>query len=226
MEESEICMSLTLHLHPLASYCHKALIAFYENDIPVTANIVDLGDEASRTAFKKLWPVGKMPVLRDEARDRTVPESTIIIEYLARYYPGPVELLPADPELALRVRLADRFYDLYVHDPVQRIVADRLRPAGQHDPFGVEQMRAALKFAYDIIETDMASRTWAAGESYTLADCAASPALFYANEVLPFEGTHKNVAAYFQRLRKRPSYVRVLREAEPYFHMFPRHNLA
>lgn len=219
-------MSLTLHLHPLASYCHKTLIAFYENDVPFTANIVDLGNEAARTAFKKLWPAGKMPVLRDEARDRTVPELTIIIEYLARYYPGPVELLPSDPELALQVRLADRFYDLYVHDPLQRIVADRLRPAGQHDPFGVEQMRTALKSAYDIIEADMATRTWAAGESYTLADCAASPALFYANEVLPFEGTHKNVAAYFERLKKRPSYARVLREAEPYFHMFPRQNLA
>jgi glutathione S-transferase len=219
-------MSLTLHLHPLASYCHKTIIAFYENDIPFTVNIVDLGDEASRTAFKELWPVGKMPVLRDEARDRTVPESTIIIEYLARHYPGPVELLPTDPELALQVRLADRFYDFYVHYPMGRIVADRLRPAGQHDPFGVEQMRAVLKNSYDIIEADMATRTWATGESYTLADCAASPALFYANEVLPFEGTHKNVAAYFQRLRKRPSFARVLKEAEPYFHMFPRQNLA
>lgn len=219
-------MSLTLHLHPLASYCHKTLIAFYENDVPFTANIVDLGDEVSRTAFKKLWPVGKMPVLRDEARGCTVPESTIIIEYLARHYPGPVELLPADPELARQVHIADRFYDLYVHDPMQRIVADRLRPAGQHDPFGVEQMRTALKSAYDIIEADMASRTWAAGETYTLADCAASPALFYANEVQPFGDTHRRVAAYFERLKQRPSYARVLREAEPYFHMFPRQNIA
>jgi len=219
-------MSLTLHLHPLASYCHKTLIAFYENDIPFTTNIVDLGNEASRTAFKRLWPVGKMPVLRDEARDRTVPESTVIIEYLARNYPGPVELVPSDPDLAWKTRLADRFYDLYVHDPMQRIVADRLRPAGQHDPFGVEQNRAALKSAYDIIETEMAGRTWATGETYTLADCAASPALFYANEVVPFGDTHRNVAAYFARLKQRPSYARVLKEAEPYMHMFPRQDLA
>ncbi|MEP9371499.1 glutathione S-transferase family protein [Mesorhizobium sp. KR1-2] len=219
-------MSLTLHLHPLSSYCHKTLIAFYENDVPFTANIVDLGNEASRTAFRKLWSLGKMPVLRDDARGRTVPESTIIIEYLARHYPGPVELLPTDPELALRVRLADRFYDQYVHEPMGRIVADRLRPAGQHDPFGVEQMRAALRKAYDIIEADMASRTWATGETYTMADCAASPSLFYANEVLPFGDTHKNVAAYFSRLKQRPSYARALREAEPYFHMLPRQNLA
>lgn len=138
-------MSLTLHLHPLASYCHKTIIAFYENGIPFTANIVDLGNEASRTAFKKLWPMGKMPVLRDEARARTVAESTIIIEYLARHYPGPVELLPADPELAEQTRFADRFYDLYVHNSVQRIVGDRLRPAGHHDPVAVEEARATLR---------------------------------------------------------------------------------
>ncbi|PWJ76927.1 glutathione S-transferase [Pseudaminobacter salicylatoxidans] len=219
-------MSLTLHFHPLASYCHKTLIAFYENAIPFAGNVVDLGDPASGDAFRKLWPVGKMPVLRDEARDRTVPESTIIIEYLARYYPGPVELVPSDPELAWKTRLADRFYDLYVHEPMQRIVGDRLRPAGRHDTFGVEQARASLRTAYDVIETDMAERIWATGESYTLADCAASPALFYANEVLPFTDTHKNVAAYFKRLKQRPSYARVLAEAEPYMHMFPRQNLA
>jgi len=219
-------MSLTLHFHPLASYCHKTLIAFYENAIPFAGNVVDLGDPASGGAFRKLWPVGKMPVLRDEARDRTVPESTIIIEYLARYYPGPVELVPSDPELAWKTRLADRFYDLYVHEPMQRIVGDRLRPAGRHDTFGVEQARASLRTAYDVIETDTAERIWATGESYTLADCAASPALFYANEVLPFTDTHKNVAAYFKRLKQRPSYARVLAEAEPYMHMFPRQNLA
>ncbi|MDH6232756.1 glutathione S-transferase [Mesorhizobium soli] len=226
VQKGEICMSLTLHLHPLSSYSHKTLIAFYENDVPFTANNLDLANEECRTAFRKLWPLGKMPVLRDEARDRTVPESTIIIEYLARHYPGPVELLPADPELALQVRFADRFYDFYVHTHVQGIVADRLRPAGRHDPYGVEQKRAALTSSYDIIEAEMATRTWATGESYTMADCAASPALFYANEVLPFGDTHRHVAAYFERLKKRPSFARVLKEAEPYFHMFPRQNLA
>ncbi len=126
-------MALTLHMHPLASFCQKALIALYENDTPFESHVVDLGDTAASAAFKALWPMGKMPVLRDEARDRTVAESSIIIEYLDQHYPGATRLIPADPELALQARFGDRFYDLYVHEPMQKIVTDRLRPARTND---------------------------------------------------------------------------------------------
>ena len=114
-------MSLKLYLHPLSSFCQKALIAFYENGTPFEAQIVDLADAKSSAAFKAIWPIGKFPVLRDEANDRTVPESSIIIEYLAQHYPGKSKLVPADPELARRSRLQDRFYDLYVNVPMQKI---------------------------------------------------------------------------------------------------------
>jgi glutathione S-transferase len=154
-------MPLQLFFHPLSSYCQKVLSALYENDTPFEARLVNLGDEASAGAFRSLWPIGKMPVLRDEARDRTIPESSIIIEYLGQHYPGRTALIPADPELALRTRLADRFYDLYVHDPMQRIVGDRLRPADRRDPYGVDAAKAALRKAYDIIDADMAGRSWA-----------------------------------------------------------------
>jgi glutathione S-transferase len=214
-------MSLTLHFHPLASYCHKALIALYENDTPFTPNLVNLGDEHERAALLKLWPIGKFPVLCDDARDQTVPESTVIIEYLDRNYPGRTRFIPAEADLALQTRLRDRFYDLYVHEPMQRIVGDRMRPQGSKDPQGVEEARARLRTAYRMIDQEMAPRTWAVGDDFGLADCAAAPALFYANEVLPFEG-HTNLAAYFDRLKGRPSYARVLKEAEPYFAMFPR----
>jgi glutathione S-transferase len=214
-------MSLTLHFHPLASYCHKALIALYENGTPFTPNLVNLGDEHERAALLKLWPIGKFPVLRDDARDQTVPESTIIIEYLDRYYPGRTRFIPAEADLALQTRLRDRFYDLYVHEPMQRIVGDRIRPQGKKDPHGVDEARARLRTAYRMIDQEMAPRIWAMGDAFSLADCAAAPALFYANEVLPFEG-HTNLAAYFDRLKGRPSYARVLKEAEPYFAMFPR----
>jgi glutathione S-transferase len=214
-------MSLTLHFHPLASYCHKALIALYENDTPFTPNLVNLGDEHERAALLKLWPIGKFPVLCDDARDQTVPESTVIIEYLDRNYPGRTRFIPAEVDLALQTRLRDRFYDLYVHEPMQRIVGDRLRAQGNKDPQGVEEARARLRTAYRMIDQEMAPRTWAVGDDFGLADCAAAPALFYANEVLPFEG-HTNLAAYFDRLKGRPSYARVLKEAEPYFAMFPR----
>jgi glutathione S-transferase len=214
-------MSLTLHFHPLASYCHKALMALYENDTPFTPKLVDLGNEAERTALLQLWPIGKFPVLRDQARDQTIPESSIIIEYLDRHHPGRIRFIPDDADLAWLTRLRDRFYDLYVHEPMQKIVLDRLRPAGASDAQGVDDAKARLLTAYGMIDREMAAATWAMGDAFSLADCAAAPALFYANEVMPFD-THQHVAAYFDRLRARPSYARVLREAEPYFAMFPR----
>jgi glutathione S-transferase len=215
-------MSLTLHFHPLASYCHKVLIALYENGTPFSPNIVDLGNETERAALLKLWPIGKFPVLRDDARDQTIPESTVIIEYLDRYYPGRTRFIPDDADRARQARLRDRFYDLYVHEPMQKIVGDRLRPQGKKDPYGVEEANARLRTAYGMIDREMATQSWAAGEAFSLADCAAAPALFYANEVMPFGASHPNIAAYFARLKARPSYARVLTEAEPYFSMFPR----
>jgi glutathione S-transferase len=214
-------MSLTLHMHPLASYCWKVLIALYENDTPFEARLVDLGDPETAAAFKALWPTAKMPLLRDEARDRTVPETSIIIEYLQTAYPGPVTFIPDEPEAALRVRLLDRLFDLYVQNTMQAIVGDRIRPADAKDPYGVAHARSQLAMAYDLLETELAGRIWAAGEAFSLADCAAAPALFYANKVAPLDGSHPNVSAYLDRLLARPSFVRVLQEAEPYFAMFP-----
>jgi glutathione S-transferase len=215
-------MSLTLHFHPLASYCWKALIALYENGTPFAPNFVDLGDEAERAALIKLWPIGKFPVLRDEARDQTVPESSVIIEYLDRHYPGATQFIPADPDLAWQTRLRDRFYDLYLHLPIQKVIGDRLRPEGKRDPHGVEEARAQLRTSYRMIEAQMAGNTWAMGEAFSLADCAAFPPLFYGNMVEPFGDANKNVTAYFERLKTRPSVARVLAEAEPYFNMVPK----
>lgn len=214
-------MPLTLHSHPLASFCRKALIALFENDTPFEQHMVDLMSEQGRADHLKLWPLGKMPVLRDEARQRTIPESTIIIEYLQRFYPGPTVFVPNDADAALEVRLRDRFFDLYVHEPMQKIVGDKLRPAGQNDPAGVADAKSQLEVAYRMIDDEMAARTWACGEAFSMADCAAAPALFYAEKVLPFRDRHAHVAAYFDRLLQRPSYARTLREADPYMKLFP-----
>jgi glutathione S-transferase len=215
-------MSLTLHFHPLASYCWKPLIALYENDVSFTPNLVDLGNPAERAALVKLWGVGKFPVLRDSARNETVPESSIIVEYLDRNYGGRTRFIPDDPAPALQTRLRDRFYDLYVHLPMQKIMLDRLRPADKKDPQGVEEARAQLLISYAMIEQQMANGTWATGEDFSLADCAAAPSLFYGSMVVPFEETQKNLAAYFERLKARPAFARVLKEAEPYFQMVPK----
>ena len=214
-------MSLVLHYHPLSSFCHKVLIALYENELPFTANIVDLGDPGQRAEFLALWPIGKFPVLQDVASGKLVPESSIIIEYLEQHHPGKERLIPDDPGQARETRLRDRFFDLYVHEPMQKIVGDRLRPEGAKDPHGVDHARKTMRTALGMLETDMASRTWAAGETFGLADCAAAPALFYADKVMPIATDYPNMKAYLDRLMQRASYARVLREAEPYFAMFP-----
>jgi glutathione S-transferase len=214
-------MSLTFYFHPLSSFCQKALIALYENETAFRPHIVDLGNEAARAAFLKLWPIGKIPVLRDDARDRTVPEASIIIEYLDQHFPGKAQLVPADSEKARQTRMCDRFYDFYVNQTMQKIVTDRLRPPGKNDLFGVEQAKSQLSIALDMIDEDMATKTWAMGDAFSMADCAAAPSLFYANKVMPFGQTHKHVARYFERLMQRPSFARAIAEAEPYFKMFP-----
>jgi glutathione S-transferase len=214
-------MSLKLYFHPLASFCHKALIALYENGIPFEPILVDLADETSSAAFRAVWPMAKMPVLRDETRGCTVAESTILIEYLDAHYPGATQFLPADPDRAWQTRMWDRFYDHYVQEPMQKIVIDRLRPAGKNDAYGVDQAKAQLHEAYGVIEREMASKTWAMGDAFSLADCAAAPALFYANTVVPFARAQSNLPAYLDRLMARPSFARVLEEAAPFFALFP-----
>jgi glutathione S-transferase len=214
-------MSLTLHFHPLSSFCWKALVGLYELEIPFEGHLVDLSDAAARAAFLQLWPIGKFPVLRDEARDRTVPESTIILEYVDRLSPRKAPLIPTDPARALECRLRDRLYDAYIHLPMQKIVGDNLRPEGAKDPFGVEQARAQLETAYALADGQLRQGPWAMGDDFTLADCSAMPALFYANKVAPFGARWPSLAAYFERLKGRPSVARVLAEAEPYMKMFP-----
>ena len=182
-------MSLKLYFHPLASFCHKALIALYENGIAFEPVLVDLSDEASSAAFRAVWPMAKMPVLRDNGAMARSAESTIVVEYLDAFYPGTTRLLPADPDRAWQTRLWDRFYDHYVQEPMQKIVTDRLRPAGDNDAWGVEQAKAQLHQVYALIEQQLDARTWTMGDAFTLADCAAAPALFYADTVVPFDGT-------------------------------------
>ncbi len=214
-------MSLTLYYHPLASFCWKVEIALYENGTSFSGEIVNLGDKQASAHFFELWPVGKMPLLRDDARDRTVPETTIIIGYLDRHYPGAQALLPTNEEQRFDARLWDRFFDLYIHQPMQRIVAQQLRAEKDRDPLAVPESTATLQTAYAMLEKQMATRRWAIGEEFSLADCSAFPALFYADTLVPFTKGYPNAAAYFERLLARPSVQRVLEEARPYFKLYP-----
>jgi glutathione S-transferase len=210
-------MSLTLYYHPLSSYCHKVLIALYEHGIDFERRIIDLTDAADRAELQALWPIGKFPVIRDHARQRSVPETTVIIEYLDRLYPGQHPLLPGDWETRLEVRLWDRFFDHYVQTPMQQIVGDRLLDAHAD----LTRARALLTTAYGMLERQLASRTWVASADFSMADCAAAPALFYASTLQPFPEDCGHVSAYFDRLIQRPSFKRVIDEARPYFSLYP-----
>jgi glutathione S-transferase len=212
-------MTLTLHYHPLSSFCWKVLIALYENGTPFEARLVNPGDPEAKAAFRALWPTGKIPLLEDAGR--VVPETSIIIEHLDRQHPGRLRLLAEDAEARLRARLWDRLFDFHVMQPMQRFVAQHLRPEGERDPRAMAEALADLGIAYDMIEERMGEGPWAAGEGFGMADCAAAPALFYAAVVRPFPAGHARLQGYFERLMARPSVRRTIGEARPWFRYFP-----
>lgn len=209
---------LILHMHPLASYCWKVLVALYEADTPFRSVQVD-GAPKDNQAFAELWPLAKMPVLQDGGT--IVPETSIIIDYLQAHHPGAAILIPADDDAAREVRLWDRVVDLYVHTPMQKIVADRLRPAESRDALGVKEARATLDSAYAMLDRRLAERDWMAGDTFSMADCAAMPPLFYVDAIHPYRAAYPALAAYFERLLGRPSVRRVIREAQPWLQYFP-----
>ncbi|RVT89439.1 glutathione S-transferase family protein [Sphingomonas crocodyli] len=212
-------MALTFWYHPFSSFCRKALIALYEAGIEPDKVEVDLGDAASRDAFLAVWPVGKFPVMRDGASGELLPESSIIIEWVADQHSA-LGLIPAEAKAARHVRMLDRFFDFEIHQPMQRIVADYLRPEDKRDPFGQAQDRAKLRKGYAIAEGLLGDGPWAAGDAFTLADCSAQPALHFANRVEPLDG-HPKLAAYLERLYARPSVARTMDEARPFEAYFP-----
>lgn len=209
-------MTLELFSHPFSSYCQKALIAFYENDIPFTYRMLE--DEGVGAELARIWPLGRFPVLR--AGERVVPEATMIVEYLDVHHPGPTRFIPEDRDAAIPVRTMDRFFDNYIASPQQRIVFNALREETVRDAHGVTEAQAMLDKAYRWLDDYMAGREWAAGD-FSLADCAAAPQLFYADWTYAIPQEFTNVHAYRQRLIERPSFARAIDEGRPYRPYFP-----
>ena len=207
-----------LYAHPFSSYCQKVLVALYEN--ATAFEYRNLEDPAHGARLEALWPIRRFPVLVDDGR--TVPEASTIIEHLQLHHPGPVRLLPGDPRAALQVRMLDRFFDNYVSTPQQKIVFDALRPAADRDARGVAEARAMLDTAYAWLERHLEDgRSWASGEEFSLADCAAAPFLFYSDWTQPIPLARRRLRAYRQRLLQRPSFACVVDQARPYRHFFP-----
>jgi glutathione S-transferase len=212
-------MTIKLYAHPFSSYCQKAQIAFYENSVPFEYCLLAPGEDKNLAEFAELWPLKRFPILTDGGR--IVFEATIIIEYLALHYPGAVHLLPANPDSALQVRMLDRFFDNYVMTPMQKIVADKLRPEADQDPYGVADARKMLDTSYRWLNETMENHEWAVGDAFSLADCAAAPSLFYADWAHPIAEEFAELRAYRKRLLARPSVARAVDEARPYRYFFP-----
>lgn len=210
-------MTIELFAHPFSSYCQKALIAFYENEVPFEYRMME--DPGVGEEFAALWPMKRFPIIRDEGR--VVLEASIIIEHLHVHHRGPVALIPDDAGLAVEARMLDRFFDNYVMTPQGKFVFDALRPESARDPYGVEEARRMLDTSYAWLDQRMAGRTWAVGETFTLADCAAAPSLFYADWTYRIPEQYGHLQAYRARLLQRPSFARAVDEARGFRHYFP-----
>lgn len=210
---------MKLYYHPLSSYSQKVVMAFHEKGATFEPSIVSLMDPTAKAEYKKIHPLGKLPLLVDEKANRTVPESSIIIEYIDRYCPGGTKLIPDDPDLARQTRFKDRVMDTYVNDSMAKIFFDGMLPEGQRDANGVARAKETLDAVFKLIDKDLDGKTWALGDTFTMADCAAAPALAYCRMVNPFND-YKNLTAYTNRLCERPSFAKVLKEAEPYMAAF------
>lgn len=211
-------MTLKLYAHPFSSYCQKVLIALYENDTPFELRLLEPGNTAS-TELENYWPLKRFPMLVDDGR--AILEASIIIEHLGLYHPGPVRLIPEDARAALEVRMMDRVFDNYIHTPLQKVVLDKIRSVDVRDSHGVTEARSMLETAYHWLNGVMAEREWAVGTSFSLADCSAGPALFYADWTHPISKDLTHLWAYRQRLLARPSFARAINEARPYRAYFP-----
>jgi len=207
---------MKLYAHPFSSYCQKVLIALYENATPFEYR--NLEDASANAELVSLWPMKRFPVLVD--RSRTILETTTIIEYLQIHRPGRVRLIP-EGDASIEVRMLDRVFDNYVMTPMQKVVLDSLRPQPDRDDYGVTEARGFLDKIYLWLEQHLASRAWAAGDAFTLADCAAAPSLFYADWAHPIAPAHCNLRAYRARLLARPSVARAVDEARPFRKYFP-----
>lgn len=208
---------MKLYAHPFSSYCWKALIAFYENEVPFEYR--SLEEPEANAELTALWPLRKFPVLVDG--DRTVLEATSIIEHLAVHHPGRVALIPTDPARAVEVRMMDRVFDNYVSTPQQRIIFNAIRPEGSRSAFDVAEHEAMLSKAYLWLEDYLDGREWAVGDRFSMADCAAAPALFYADWTHRIPADLKTLAAYRARLLARPSVSRCIEDARQYRSYFP-----
>ena len=212
-------MSLQLFAHPFSSYCWKVLIALWENELPFTYRTLGPEHPENGAEWARRWPMRKMPVLLDG--EHLIVETTAIIEHLQLIRGGPVRLIPDPGARAIEVRMMDRIFDNYVMTPMIKLVSDAMRSPEMRDTQGCAEARQTLATIYGWLDERLADRAWAAGEEFSLADCAGAPLLFYADWVHPIPEGLQALRSYRARLLSRPSVARAVEEARPYRQSFP-----
>lgn len=210
-------MTLALYGHPFSSYTQKALIALWEKGMAFEFR--SLEDSVHGAEWARRWPMSKMPLLVDG--DRQVVETSIVVEYLDIIHPQPRRLIPADPMAALDVRFMDRIFDLHVMDAMQIAVDAKLGKLPTGAEAGLDIAKARLHTVYGWLDDRLAGKTWACGEDFTLADCAAAPSLFYADWTYEIPAEFATLRAYRARLLKHPSVARAVEGGRPFRHYFP-----
>ena len=208
-------MTIKLYGHPFAAFVWKPLIAAYERGVPFEFCMIDAEHPDHCARIAELSPTGQFPALTDGAREVT--QSNAVIEYLDRFGDA-APMIPGDADAALASRMLAAIFDSYVAEPMQQIVAEALRPHGQRDPQRVNEAKAKLDKAYAWL-SGRTGNGWANGGGFSIADCTAAPALFYADWVRPLPAGP--LKAYRARLLARPSVARVVDEARPYRPLFP-----
>lgn len=212
---------MKLYHHPISTYSQKVLVAFYEKNLPFEREIVQLMDPEERAKYREIYPLGKIPMLEDG--DHKVPESSIIIEYIDRM--AEPRLISGDDEQRRKIRFKDRMFDLYLNDAVVTLLFQGMKPEGQRDAERIETARHRINTMYGFMEQEFANQDYANGDKFQMADCAAAPALLYAQKLAPFT-KYKNVVAYYDRLRSRPAVARTIEEAMPYIEAMEKANAA
>lgn len=205
---------MKLYYHPLSTYSQKVVMALHEKQMPFEPHIVNMLEEAERKKYREIYPLGKIPLLiLDDGH--MIPESTIIVEYADMTSDKGPRLIPSDPQSARQVRFFDRMLDLYLNDSVANLIFEGWKPEAERDQALIDRCQERIGIMYDYLDKHLGGKTWLKEESFSMADCAAAPPLFYAQQTAPF-ADRPNISAYFERVQTRESYRKVIEEAAPY----------
>jgi glutathione S-transferase len=205
---------MDLYFSYTSTYSQKVLLGFYEKSVPFNPQRLDLGDRQAHARYREFYPFGKVPLLvRDDGR--MIPESSIILEYIDHRFPRGPQLIPADHEQALHVRLLDRMCDQFLNDPVVTLILESWKLPGQQNVDVIDNATEKVGLMYRYLGDHLEGREFLAGDHFTLADCAAIPPLYYARAFADFASID-NLQRYWERVSQRPALLKLQNEAKPY----------